>query len=64
MIQGARDPFGSAEDVKQYELARSIRVEWMPDGDHSFKPRASSGVTLDQNLDRAVEVAAVFIRKH
>ena len=64
ILQGSRDPFGTADDVAKYDLAKSIRVEWLNDGDHSFKPRASSGVTVDQNLARAVELAAAFIREH
>jgi len=64
IIQGARDPFGSAADVANYELAKTIRIEWVTDGDHSLKPRASSGLTLDQNLARAVELAAAFINEH
>ncbi|HEX3581276.1 MAG TPA: alpha/beta family hydrolase, partial [Thermoanaerobaculia bacterium] len=31
------------------------------DGDHSFKPRASSGVTEAENLARAVALAAKFV---
>ena len=63
IVQGARDPFGSGDDVKRYELSRSIRVELIEDGDHSFKPRASSGRTESENLLRAIELAAEFIEK-
>ena len=37
-----------------YELSPSIRIEWIEDGDHSWKPRASSGRTLAQNLQEGV----------
>ena len=47
ILQGTRDPFGKPEDVEKYKLSRSIRVEWLKDGDHSFKPareiRANGG---------------------
>jgi len=61
ILQGSRDPFGLPADVKTYRLPKTIRVEWLEDGDHSFKPRVSSGITLDDNLGRAVNLAAKFI---
>jgi len=64
ILQGSRDPFGTADDVAGYTLSRSIRIEWLTDGDHSFKPRAASGMTLEQNLAKAIETAAEFIRQH
>jgi predicted alpha/beta-hydrolase family hydrolase len=64
ILQGERDPFGTRDDVGGYSLSPAIRVEWMTDGDHSFKPRAASGVTLERNLERAIELAAAFIRAH
>src|SRR6185369_2824280 len=36
ILQGARDPFGSEDDVKRYKLSRAIRVEFVEDGDHSL----------------------------
>jgi predicted alpha/beta-hydrolase family hydrolase len=62
VLQGTRDPFGSPEEVETYRLARSIRVVWVPDGDHSFKPRAKSGRTESQNLELAFDAAADFAR--
>ena len=62
VLQGTRDPFGTAEEVETYRLSRSIRVFWLPDGDHSFKPRARSGRTESQNLELAFETAAEFVR--
>jgi predicted alpha/beta-hydrolase family hydrolase len=60
ILQGTRDPFGSPEDVASYRLSQAIRVRWIPDGDHSFKPRASSGRTEAQNLEEAISAAADF----
>jgi predicted alpha/beta-hydrolase family hydrolase len=62
ILQGTRDSFGTPEDVEGYALARSIRVVWVPDGDHSFKPRAKSGRTEADNLAFAFETAADFVR--
>lgn len=60
ILQGTRDPFGSPEDVGSYRLSRAIHVRWIPDGDHSFKPRVSSGRTETQNLEDAIRAAADF----
>lgn len=60
-VQGERDPFGSRDEVGAYALSKSITIEWMTGGDHSLKPRARSGVTESQQLDRACELAAAFI---
>jgi predicted alpha/beta-hydrolase family hydrolase len=62
IIQGERDPFGNATEVVRYQLAKTIRLAWMPDGDHSFKPRVKSGATEAGNLGQTVELAAAFIR--
>lgn len=62
IVQGERDPFGTPEEVAVYGLGPAIRVEWLPDGDHSFKPRRASGVTEVENVHRAIELAAGFIR--
>ncbi|MCU1229044.1 MAG: alpha/beta hydrolase [Acidobacteria bacterium] len=61
IIQGTRDPFGTQDDVAGYELSKRIGIEWLTDGDHSFKPRKSSGVSEAENLERAIEVASAFI---
>jgi predicted alpha/beta-hydrolase family hydrolase len=61
VLQGERDPFGTREDVAGYHLSKRIRLEWIPDGDHSLKPRAKSGRTERENVDRAIEVASTFM---
>jgi predicted alpha/beta-hydrolase family hydrolase len=61
ILQGTRDPFGKPEEVRSYKLSRAIRVEWLEDGDHSFKPRARSGRTEAQNLAEAIERVSEFI---
>jgi uncharacterized protein len=62
IIQGTRDPFGSREDVAGYSLSPSIRIVWIEDGDHSFKPRASSGRTEAQTLAEAVAHVTEFLK--
>lgn len=61
ILQGERDPFGKREEVEGYRLADSIQLHWLPDGDHSFKPRKASGRTLEQNLEDAAQAARRFI---
>lgn len=61
ILQGERDPFGKPEEIAGYPLSRAIRVEYLPDGDHSFKPRKSSGHTQDGNIAAAIEKMRAFI---
>jgi predicted alpha/beta-hydrolase family hydrolase len=61
IVQGTRDIFGSREDVAGYRLSESIRIAWIEDGDHSFKPRASSGRTESQNLAEAIARVLAFL---
>lgn len=64
ILQGTRDPFGTEEEVRGYRLSPAIRVEWLPDGDHSFRPRVSSGTSLAENVMRAADRTAVFITQN
>jgi uncharacterized protein len=61
ILQGTRDSFGGPEDVRRYKLSTAIRIEWMEDGDHSFKPRARSGRTEADNLRTAIAKLNDFI---
>ena len=63
ILQGDRDPFGNAAEVRNYPLSGQIRIHWLPDGDHSFKPRVSSGRTQDANWREAIEAIVGFIRE-
>ena len=47
----------------QYELPSTVRVEWLPDGDHSFKPRKTSGYSEAGNLEKAVQTVAAFVHR-
>jgi len=63
IVQGERDSFGGREEVARYKLSREIRMEWIGDGDHSFKPRRSSGRTEAENLREAIELVVSFVRR-
>ncbi|KPL93870.1 alpha/beta fold hydrolase [Vibrio splendidus] len=62
ILQGERDTFGKREEFTGFDLSDSIRVEFIPDGDHSFKPRKSSGYTEQQNIALTVEKLSAFIK--
>ncbi|MEZ8757262.1 alpha/beta fold hydrolase [Vibrio splendidus] len=63
ILQGERDTFGKREEFSDFDLSDSIRVEFIPDGDHSFKPRKSSGYTGQQNIALTVEKLSAFIKE-
>jgi len=60
ILQGTRDTLGSREDIAAYTLSPAIRVVFLEDGDHSFKPRKSSGRTYEQNFHEAVKEIGAF----
>lgn len=62
IVQGTRDAFGTPEDVAGYTLSPAIRLVWLEDGDHSFKPRAASGRTERQKLQEAVAAVAELVK--
>ncbi len=61
IVQGERDPFGTREEVAGYNLPSDIRIHWLTDGEHSFKPRKKSGVTEEQNLAAAIGEIGAFV---
>jgi predicted alpha/beta-hydrolase family hydrolase len=61
ILQGERDPFGSRNEVAGYKLSRAVWVVWLGDGDHSFKPRKSSGRTEQKNCEEALDEIATFL---
>ena len=61
IVQGTRDPFGSARQVPGFNLSPAIRLHWLEDGDHGFKPRKSSGRSEAQNRDAGVAAVAGFL---
>jgi predicted alpha/beta-hydrolase family hydrolase len=63
IVQGERDSFGGREVVSGYRLSPAVRVDWAVDGDHSFKPRKSSGRTEEQNWQAALDHITAFVGK-
>lgn len=62
VVQGTRDTLGSREEIEAYGLPQRIRVVFLEDGDHSFKPRVKSGRTERQNLEAAIEAVTGFVQ--
>jgi predicted alpha/beta-hydrolase family hydrolase len=62
IVQGERDPFGSREEVTGYTLSPAAQITWVQDGDHSFKPRKSSGRTEAQNWEGALGEVVAFLQ--
>lgn len=61
ICQGERDSFGTRDEVGGYELASTVSVQWLPDGDHSFNPRKRSGLTEADNRKGAVKLVMDFV---
>lgn len=67
ILQGERDSFGnrilleSDKFIERY-LHQNTRISWVHDGDHSFKPRKSSGFTEEQNFSTSMNEIEQFIQ--
>ena len=61
ILQGDRDTLGNRDAVSSYTLSNTIRLHWLEDGDHGFKPRKKSGRTEQQNWDEAISAFSEFI---
>lgn len=62
IVQGERDPFGRREEVATYALSDQVRLAWIRDGDHSFKPTRRSGLAEVESLAAAVVLADGFLQ--
>ena len=64
VLQGERDKFGGKAEIPNWPIQEAVSLGWITDGDHSFKPRKSSGTTIEANLDDCVEQCRQFIDSH
>ena len=64
ILQGERDTFGTRQEIGNYNLSARVKVSYLVDGDHSFKPRKASGFTLDDHLNLAITQTAEFMKSH
>lgn len=63
IIQGERDTFGTKEEMLSHDFPEHFQSVFLPDGDHSFKPRKSSGYTEEENIAAAIQTMANFIQQ-
>jgi predicted alpha/beta-hydrolase family hydrolase len=63
IVQGERDPFGNRDEAAAYSLSPRVEICWLPDGDHSWRPRKASGATLSSNIELGVDAVAAFVRR-
>ena len=64
ILQGDRDTFGTREEIGTYHLSAQVQINYLTDGDHSFKPRIASGYSLDGHINLAITQTAEFIKSH
>ncbi|WP_105903109.1 alpha/beta family hydrolase [Vibrio gangliei] len=62
ILQGERDTFGTKQECQSFEFADCVQLEFIPDGDHSFKPRVKSGHTEQGNRELAIKRMYQFIQ--
>ena len=46
--------------MESYKLSPAVRVHWLADGDHGFKPRKASGLSEFDNWRLAIAAVAAF----
>jgi hypothetical protein len=61
VVQGTRDPMGSAPEVAAYPLSPAIRVHWIEDGNHDLVPRKKSGRDTESAWREATDAASAFL---
>jgi predicted alpha/beta-hydrolase family hydrolase len=63
IIQGERDAFGTRREVGRYRMSASIQVQWLTDGNHSFKPPKASTATNDENIAQSLDAMVAFVEQ-
>lgn len=61
IVQGTRDPLGDKALVEGLHLSMTVRLHWLEDGDHDFKPRKASGLSHMDNLADGVAAVDGFL---
>ena len=64
IVQGERDPFGTADEVPGLSLPPSIGFHWCPAGNHDLAPPKRSGHTAEGNWSAAADAIAAFVLAH
>ncbi|WP_071912272.1 alpha/beta fold hydrolase [Aeromonas sp. SCS5] len=61
LLQGERDTFGSRVELADFPFSSAVSVHWLTDGDHGFKPRKSSGLCEQDNLQQSASRIRQFV---
>lgn len=56
ILQGERDTFGNQSELADKHWP-GVKLHWLADGDHSFKPRKKSGLTQAQLIAQAAAIS-------
>lgn len=64
ILQGERDTFGTKAECQSFAFSDAICIDFIPDGDHSLKPRVKSGFTEQGNRALAISKMMAFIHQH
>lgn len=63
IVQGTRDALGNAQEVEGYHLPDSIKLHWLDNMDHGFKPYKGAPLSQWQAVEHAAAWAAAWHRK-
>ena len=64
IVQGERDPFGTRDEVKAWDLPGNLEFHWCPAGNHDLSPPVRSGHTAPENLHAAALAIAAFMARN
>jgi len=59
IVQGTRDPFGTAEDVRSYTLSPAITIHWIEDANHDLR---APGRKKTDTWTEAASAVAAFVK--
>ena len=64
VVQGERDPFGTRQEVADYDLPAVAELQWLADGEHDWRPRRRSGHDQASLIRQAACGIADFMQRH
>ena len=64
-LQGSRDSFSNKETTEKFIAdLKNAELHWLEDGDHSWKPRKSSGRTQEELIEEASKLILSFCERN
>lgn len=61
ILQGTRDAFGQPAQIDSAGWPEGVRLVWLEEGDHDYRPRKTSGLTQEGIIARAANHVAAFV---